>query len=164
MTYPTQRSTIAPSPPTQTLYLSSHAVVFQFGCLQACSLKPRKEESQWGQDQGCFVTRSQQTYLALKAQERLHLDTRQKRSKVGSTNMPVVWSKQQVTSTEPHILYGGADAVHPRGYHKPNKYCHRPFPWSRTETKALHCHLKQSRACSLCSWPMAFCPVLLVMS
>lgn len=42
--------------------------------------------------------------------------------------MPVVCGRQHVTRREPHILYCEADAVHLRGYQKPNKYCRRTFP------------------------------------
>lgn len=65
---------------------------------------------------------------------------------------------------EPHVLHCKADAIHLRGYHKPNKYCRRAFPWSLTATKARGLHLKQRRARSLCSWHMAFCPRRLIMS
>lgn len=67
-------------------------------------MEARTGEPQWWQAQSCFVTGSRTSHLALKAQERLHLDTRQKRSKPGRTNMPVVCSRQQVTRGSPTSL------------------------------------------------------------
>lgn len=135
----------------QCFFLDAVMDVHTFVTLHLGTLSPSTEgvrvvlrlrDAQWCQEQGCFITGSWTSHLALKAQERLHLDTRQKRSKPRNTNMPVVWGRQQVTRREPHILDCRADAIHLRGHHKPNKYSHSPFPWSLMETKSGGFHLK----------------------
>lgn len=138
-------------------------VVLYPGSLRSSHGQSQNGSKDWGAPAAgarLFVTGSQTSHLALKAQESLHLDTRRERSKPRRTNTPVVCGGQHVTRREPHILYCKADALQLRGYHKPNKYCRTTFPEVSWKQKHRGFHLKQRQPCSLCSWRLAFCPIL----